>query len=331
MATSLRHGARAGFIAYLIAGLALAGCGGGDDGGSGSGSQERVTLDVAAIPIGNIAPMYLGDEKGFFRDEGISLKPKLVQSGNDVITSMVSGSAEIGFAGYVPAMVARSRNVPVKVVANADNGAATEKDEWTKVVVPGDSDIRTVGDLAGKTIATNSLKGVGEVVVKASLEKQGVDPSSIKLIEVGFPEMPATLEAKRVDAAWVTEPFLSQVLAREARAVDAPLTTLGREYANAAYLTTDEYLEENPEVVERFVRAMNRSLDYARAHPDEARKVIPTFTQIPPAAAKQIVLPLWLSEIDKGQVEELAEHGKKYGVTGDVNVDELVWEGAKVK
>jgi NitT/TauT family transport system substrate-binding protein len=246
-----------------------------------------------------------------------------------VITAMVSGANEFGFAGYVPAMVAAGRDIPVKVVANADNGASTDKEEWTKIVVPGDSSIRSVDDLAGKTIASNSLKGVGEVVIKASLEEQGVDPNSIKLLEVPFPDMPAALERKQVDAVWITEPFLTQVLASGARAVDAPLTTLGKEYPNAAYLVTEKYLAENEDAVERFVRAMNRSLDYARANPDEARAVIPEFTQIPPDVAEAMLLPHWPTEIDRAQLEELQDYATKYEVvTGEVNLDDLIWEGA---
>jgi NitT/TauT family transport system substrate-binding protein len=217
----------------------------------------------------------------------------------------------------------------VKVVANSDNGAATVKDEWTKIVVNKDSPIKDVKDLAGKTIAANSLKGVGEVVIKASLDRQGVDPDSIKLLEVPFPDMPTALERGRVDAIWVAEPFLTQVLGAGARSVDAPLVTLGRNYVNGGYVTTDKYLGENADVVERFARAMNRSSDYASEHPDEVRAILGEFTQIPPAVAKKILLPSWPSEIDTAQIEELAGYAKEYGVIEEEpSAEDLIWEGS---
>ena len=96
-------------------------------------------------------------------------------------------------------MSARSQGLPVKVVANADNGAETAKDEWTLLLSKKGSPIKEPADLAGKTIAVNALKGVGEVEIKAALDKRGVDPNSIKLLEIPFPEMPAALDKPDVD------------------------------------------------------------------------------------------------------------------------------------
>ena len=89
---------------------------------------------------------------------------------------MVSGSTDFAFLGYVPLMSARWQGLPVKVVANADNGAETAKDEWTLLLSKKGSPIKKPADLAGKTIAVNALKGVGEVEIKAALDKRGVDP-----------------------------------------------------------------------------------------------------------------------------------------------------------
>lgn len=318
---------RAAIAALLALGL-LAGCGGDSDSG-GSGDGGNVKLKVGTLPISNAAPLFLGVKKGFFREEKLDIEPVIVQTGNDVITAMVSGDTQFGFVGYVPAMVARSQGVPVKVVANSDNGAATAEKEWTRIVVKRDSPIKDVSQLAGKTIAANSLKGVGEVVIKASLDKQGVDPDSIKLLEVPFPDMPTALDKGRVDAIWVAEPFLTQVLATGARDVDAPLVTLGKNYVNGSYVTTEKYLGEDEDVVKRFAKAMNRSTDYAREHPDEARAILPDFTKIPPAVGKKIFLPSWPSEIDREQLQQLAGYAKKYGVVKkELSLDDLIWEGA---
>jgi NitT/TauT family transport system substrate-binding protein len=318
-------------IAALLALGLLAGCGGDSDSGSGgSGGDGGTTkIEVGTLPISNAAPLFLGVKKGFFRAEKLDIEPVIAQTGNDVITAMVSGSTQFGFVGYVPAMVARSQGVPVKVVANSDNGAATAENEWTRIVVKRGSPIKDVSQLAGKTIAANSLKGVGEVVIKASLDKQGVDPNSIKLLEVPFPDMPTALDKGRVEAIWVAEPFLTQVLGTGARDLDAPLVTLGKNYVNGAYVTTEKYLGEDEGVVKRFAKAMNRSTDYAREHPDEARAILPDFTKIPPDVGKKIFLPSWPSEIDREQLRQLAGYAKRYGVVEkELNLDDLIWEGA---
>jgi NitT/TauT family transport system substrate-binding protein len=308
----------------------LVACGDDDDGGGAAKSEGGITkVTVGTLPIANAAPMYLGMKQGFFRDERLEIAPQMAQSGNELITGLVGGDAQFAFLGYVPVIVARSKGLPVKVVANADNGADTAKDEWQVIMSPKGSPIREPADLAGKTVAVNALKGVAEVGLKAALEKEGVDPESVKLLEVPFPEMPAAMDAGRVDAIWAPEPFLTSVLGQGAQEVLAPYISLGKKFPNGTYATTEKYLAENADVVERFARAMNKSSQYATEHPDEARAIIPTFTQIKPAVAEKIRLPLWPTEIDRAQLEDLVGYTQKYGVIDKpVDVDDLVWEGA---
>lgn len=315
-------------VAALAALAGFAGCG-GDDSGGGGDDGGTVKLKVGTLPISNAAPLFLGAKKGFFKEEQLEIEPVIAQTGNDIITTMVSGDTQFGFVGYVPALSAKSQNLPIKVVANSDNGAATAKKEWTQILVKPDGPIKDVKDLEGKTIASNALKGVGEVVIKASLDKQGVDPNSVKLLEVPFPEMPGALERGRVDAIWAPEPFLTQVLGTGARSVDAPLVTLGRNYVNGGYVTTDKYLGENADVVERFSKAMKRSNEYAGSHPEEVRAILGEFTKIPPEVAQKILLPSWPPEINSAQLEELSGYAEQYGVIKkQPSLDELLWEGA---
>jgi NitT/TauT family transport system substrate-binding protein len=310
--------------------LVVAGC--GDDGGSsGGGSKEGgvTKVKVGVLPISNVAPLYLGMEKGFFKEEGLEIEPSIGQSGNELVTGMVSGSTQFAFLGYVPLMSARGQGLPVKVVANADNGAAAAKDEWTLLLSKKGSPIKKPADLAGKTIAVNALKGVGEVEIKAALDKRGVDPNSIKLLEIPFPEMPAALDKGRVDVIWAPEPFLTQVLGQGGQNVEAPLTTLGSKFPNGTYGTTEKQIAEDKDLVERFARAINKSSDYATAHPDEARATIPTFTKIPPELAKKIRLPLWPTDIDKAKLQTLLDYAVQYKVIEKPpKLDDVIWEGA---
>jgi NitT/TauT family transport system substrate-binding protein len=311
--------------------LAVAGCG-GDSGSSGGGSSKGgiTKVKVGVLPISNVAPLYLGMKKGFFKAEGLQVEPSIGQSGNELVTGMVSGSTDFAFLGYTPLMSARGQGLPVKVVANADNGAETAKDEWTLLLSKKGSPIKKPADLAGKTIAVNALKGVGEVEIKAALDKRGVDPNSVKLLEVPFPEMPAALDKGRVDVIWAPEPFLTTVLDAGGQAVEAPLTTLGPKFPNGTYGTTEKEIAQHKDVVQAFARAINKSSDYATSHPDEARATIPTFTKIPPAVAKKIRLPLWPTTIDRTKLQTLLDFAVKYKVIEKPpSLDDVIWEGAK--
>src|ERR671918_2521004 len=73
-------------VAALL--LLLAGCGGDDeDSALAAGENEVTTLTVGVLPIGNAAPLYLGMEKGFFREERLELKAQVAQGGNERATT----------------------------------------------------------------------------------------------------------------------------------------------------------------------------------------------------------------------------------------------------
>jgi NitT/TauT family transport system substrate-binding protein len=303
-------------IALLAAALALAsaGCGDDDSAGGNGASAGPTEITVGTLPIANAAPMYLGMKKGFFEAENLTIEPQVGEGGAALIPSLLSGDAQFAFVGVIPAITAVAQDVPIKVVTSSDDAARTEKDDWQTLVVPKGSPIKGVEDLPGQTIAVNALRGLAEVVISRSLEKQGVDYREVKLLEVPFPEMPAALSQKRVDAALLTEPFLSAVLAEGGTQIDAPSVETLPSFPNGVYVAAEQYIAENGDVVDRFSRAMNKSLDYAQAHPEEVRQIIPTFTEVPMAAAQQLRLPPFDSELDRDGIELEAELTAKYGI-----------------
>src|SRR5436305_8820831 len=155
-----------------------------------AGAPQRTaltTVTVDTLPIANGLPLDLGITKGFFSAHGIEIKKQTLQSGNDIILALANHNGDIGYVGYVPMMIGRTQGIPMTLVAASDVEGTSATDNWQDILVKGSSSIHTPADLAGKTIAVNALKGVGEVVIKAALKKLGVDPSSPHLLAVPFP------------------------------------------------------------------------------------------------------------------------------------------------
>src|SRR4051794_39039229 len=191
---------RGGLITALAATLvlALAACGGDDSSDSASGgSSGPQTITVGTLPIANAAPMYLGMQKGFFDAEDLKIKPHVGEGGAALIPALMSNQDQFAFVGVIPAITAVGKNLPIKIVTSSDDAAATADKDWQTLVVPKGSPIPGVDDLPGKTIAVNALRGLAEVVISRSLEKQGVDYHKVKMLEVPFPEMPAALDGHR--------------------------------------------------------------------------------------------------------------------------------------
>ncbi len=319
-------------VATLLLALACAvgvvACGDDDDGnGGGGGDGEATTLKVGVIPIADVAPLYLGMKKGFFEEEQLTIKPQLAEGGAAITPAVVSGDFQIGFSNTISLLIAASQDLPVEIISQGVLAGKTEEDAWADLLVLKDGPIKDPKDLEGKTIAVNTLKNICEVTIKASLEKEGVAVDKLKFTEVPFPDMNAALEAGRVDGACVVEPFVSQGKAGKARGIDPFYVRTAPDLTVATYFTSTQYAQENGDVVDGFVKAMNRSLTYAQSHPDEVRDVLLEYTEIPPEAAEQIKLPVWRPDLNEPTIELLSELSLKYGLIEEQpDLDELIRE-----
>ena len=244
----------------------LAGC--GDDGGSGGGGgdggeAEPVTLKVGVIPIADVAPLYLGMDKGFFEEEGLTIEPQLAEGGAAIVPSVVSGDYQIGFSNTTSLIIAASKKLPIQIISQGVLGGTGPDDAWDGVIVPKGSDVKEIGDLEGKTVAVNTLNNVSQVVVNTALKEAGADYTKVKYVEVPFPDMNAALEAGRVDAAFQVEPGYSGGLAAGSKNIVNAYEAMAPNYTVATYFASKQYIAENRDEVDRFTRAMQKSLDYA--------------------------------------------------------------------
>jgi NitT/TauT family transport system substrate-binding protein len=313
--------------AMLAALLAAAGCGDDDDGGGGGGGEQAgpTTLRVGVIPIADVAPLYLGMKKGFFEQRQLTIEPQLAEGGAAITPAVVSGDFQIGFSNTVSLLIAASRDLPVQIISQGVLGGENADEAWADLLVLKDGPIEEPQDLEGKTIAVNTLNNICEVTIRASLGDMGVDDASLKFTEVPFPDMNAALEAGRVEGACVVEPFVSQGTAGAARGIDPFYVNTAPDLTVATYFTSTQYAEENPDVVARFVEAMNESLDYAQSNPDEVRQVLGEYTEIPPEAAEAITLPQWRSDLTIPTIERLSQLSLEYGlIEEEPNLDELI-------
>jgi NitT/TauT family transport system substrate-binding protein len=313
------------WAAALVVGLACVvatGCGG--DSGGGGEAGKPATLKVGVIPIADVAPLYLGREKGFFKAEKLTIKPQLAAGGAAITPAVVSGDEQFGFSNTISLLIAASKNLPLQIVSQGVLGGKNASEAWADLLVPksASSDPKA---LEGKTIAVNTLNNICEVAIKASLEKKGVAVDKLKFTEVPFPDMNAALDTGRVDGACAVEPFVSQGKAGKSKGIDPFYVNTAPDLTVATYFTSKQYADKNPDVVDRFVRAMNKSLDYAQSHPAEVRKVLLTYTKIPPAAAQKIKLPIWRQDLNEPTIEKLSSLSKKYGLIKEQpKLDDLI-------
>lgn len=297
--------------------LALAACssgspsGGTDSSAEGQGSLEQVTVGV--IPIVDTAPIWLGEAKGFFAEEGLDLNIETATGGSAIVPGIQSGSYDFAFSNLISVMVANDKGLDMKFVANGISTTGDESSDVGSVLVKSDSKIASPKDLAGKKVSVNNLSNIGDTTIKSIVEADGGDPESIEFVEVPFPDAPAALENGIVDAAWILEPFQSSAMEAGAKMLSANFAEFDPELDVAGYFTSAQYAQENPEVTEKFTTAMNKSLDYAQEHPDEVRDIVGTYTKISEDVRAEMVLPRFRAEFNSEAVQKLGDAAQSYG------------------
>jgi NitT/TauT family transport system substrate-binding protein len=213
----------------------------------------------------------------------------------------------------------------VQIISQGVLGGTGDDDAWDAVVARKGSGIKTPKDLEGKTVAVNTLNNVGPLTINNAMEKAGADYTKIKYIEIPFPDMNAALEAKRVDAAFEVEPAYSGGLAGGGTAVMHSYETLAPNMTVATYFASKDYIAKNGDVIDRFKRAIEKSLEFSAQNPDAVRKAVGTYTDIPAEVIAKIHLPVWKADLNEPTIQQVADLAKKYGYIEEVpSMDDLI-------
>jgi len=290
----------------LVTALAVAACGssGGSAKPSGSG-LEKTHLTVAALPIVDDAPLFLAIKKGYFKQEGLTVTPKVITQSTLALPDLLHGSVDIvGGGNYVSYMEGQaSGTFSLKILV-----AGTEcKPASFGVLALPSSGITSPAKLAGKTIAVNLTNNIQTLTADAALKADGVNPSSVKYVVVPFPDMAAALKAGRVSAISAVEPFLSG--AEQADGAKLVLSQCSGSLASfplSGYFATEAWTQRFPHTAAAFQRAMEKAQAYANANPDAVRAVLPTYTKVTAAAAQHLVLNSFPATMSATQLQRVA-------------------------
>ncbi|UWX97821.1 ABC transporter substrate-binding protein [Arthrobacter zhaoxinii] len=299
---------KTGVAAVLAAALfGVTGCSGGSPSSETEteASGDLVPIEVGVIPIVDVAPIYLGVEQGFFEDEGLELTLTPAQGGAAIVPAVTSGQMAFGFSNVTSMIVGKSKGLPIRMVApGASTTGDVDADFASVMTLPG-SGIEETADLAGKRVGVNTLNNISDSTISEAVKQAGGDYESIEFVEMQFPDMPAQLDAGNVDAIAAVEPFVTITEAQGAVPVFSNYAEPIKDLTVAVYFTSDQYAQENPETLDKFVRAMTASLEYADANPDEVRAVLPTYTSLEPDVIEQLTLPRYYGEINQDSLEEV--------------------------
>ena len=148
---------------------------------------------------------------------------------------------------------------------------ASDPDESTSKVFVERIDIQGP-ETSGKKIAVNSQES-SDVTIPVALENNGIDPSGIEYVPMNYSDMSGALERGDVDAIWMVEPFRTIALDNGYRPVLSNFVEAFPDATLGYYITSGDFAENNPEIVESFQKAMDKSNEYATENTDKLREL----------------------------------------------------------
>ena len=213
------------------------------------------------------APQYVAHGLGYFEDEGLDVEIVLTSGADNVMAAVLSGDADIGFSGSEATIYVYNGGEEDYVMTFA---GLTQKD-GSFLVSREKYDNFTLDDLKGKTVLGGRKAGMPEMTFEWALREHGIDPNEDLTIDtsVAFAAMEGAFIGGNGDFVTLFEPNATSVEKNRFGYVVAYIGELGGSVPYTAYNARKSYIEENPLIIEKFTRAINRGLEYVDTHTDE--------------------------------------------------------------
>lgn len=284
--------AAVGLACGLVASPLVAGA--SRTGGHGRHAQHLTHITVLQQPVASWSPLVLAQMKGFYAKEGLAVTFKSATNASAALPLLLNGQAQ--FAGASPPVIiaAAAHGVGVTLVKGALMGNIPPNTRtWGGAAIVGakGSTIHGWKGLVGKTVAVSGLDGFPQLGVILGLKKAGVNPSSVKFVDVPYPDMTAALTSGHVDAALSGQPF------RQQQAHDGLPTVVTDPFTYAfgpnippagTIAASAQYVKTHQSVVKRFVTALDEATAYLSKHPAAQAAAVGKYIPAPPAVLKTL-------------------------------------------
>lgn len=222
----------------------------------------KVMIGTSGGKIMDYLPMFLAERKGFLAEEGLQVEIIAHTGSTEGRDVFLAGNTDLVILGLDSFVFVKEKGVDIRYALSFTEGMP-----WALAVAKG-SGIKSVKDLKGKSIAISRPGSLTHGVARLAVEDAGLNPDNdVTYIGtgVGAPQV-AALTAKKVDAAVLIDPFLSQVLLEGQVEVIYDYAEKMKGYGTAHLAVKKAFLDKNKEVVDALRRAYGKALAFVRTN-----------------------------------------------------------------
>ena len=267
-----------------------------------STADKPVEVRLAYTAKGYYAPQFLASRKGWFQAPGVSVRDVNLgmSAGIAGAEALVSGSADVAVMGDVPALIALAGDRDCVLVAAFGGG-----EKMHSIMVGADAGMHAAHDLKGRRLGVQFGSSTHGAVF-LYLEKQGVDPAGLTLVNLPQKDLIEAFISGSIDAVAASEPTPTLMLEKVPGSRElASLSGLGNDYP-LLMLATRAFADAHPHAVRAVVAGTARAVDWINTDPDAAGAETAAVTGAPAALEAAMFRKMeWRMRLDEQTLRSL--------------------------
>lgn len=278
--------------------------------GSNAGGVEKSKLTVGILTGQQGVSTKLAEKYGYFSQQGLDVTSKMFQAGPAAFPALLNGEIDFAVTNYVSFYQAiAQKTIDAKVVVDVDQ---LTENSLVVIAKPG-SGITDVKDLAGKKVSIHQAGSIAEVLLRATLKDHDVDPNSVKLQQIKFPDIPAALASGQIDAGVELEPYITQAERQQGvQPVVKIVTGSTANITSAGFIALSSFIEKNPKTVAAFQKAMVPA-QTAAADRSKLLEVLPDLTGVDKDTASLLNIDTFPTSVSASQLQRVITLMQNYG------------------
>ena len=240
-------------------------------------------IRVGAGPDDTSVPLIYADKMGLFKKAGLNVELVKLAGSAVIVAALAGGSLEIAKTSSSVAVTAHVKGLPFTAIG-AISAYSSEHPDFA-LIVPMNSPIKSVKDLPGKTLAAISLQDFQVLGTQVWAAQNGVDPTSLKFIEMPATSTLNALDQGRVDAAPVAEPILSASLASgKVRIIGYPVDAIAKHFTGGLLLANVSWVDGHRDVIDRFLHVAADASAYVGSHENDMAPLLAEYMNVDPGS-----------------------------------------------
>jgi NitT/TauT family transport system substrate-binding protein len=223
-------------------------------------ADARIVVGVSTVNVAFL-PIYLTQDKGFFKDEGLDVLVVMFNAGATNLQAMIGGDVQIMAGGVPETVLARAGGLDIKNFWAISNLMPFQ--------IYGSPAMKSLKDGKGKKFAISRFGSLSEFLTRSALRHSGVDPKDVTMVQIGAtPARFTTLAGGMVDATILWFPVTERAKAAGLNKL-FDLKDLYPNWTNVGFVAREGWLAKEKEQATRFLRAYQRGVKHTRDNRDD--------------------------------------------------------------